>query len=118
MSAAPIDIRAKAKERILRVTWNADHLSNFEYKYLRCQCGCAVCVDERTGVRRLDPVDVGSDIDILDMSLVGNYAVQFRWSDGHDTGIYSWDYLLRICPCERCGGAKTFERPPPTFSES
>ena len=36
------------------------------------------------------------DISIEDMSLVGNYALQFRWSDGHDTGIYSWETLYNL----------------------
>ncbi|MBZ0307403.1 MAG: DUF971 domain-containing protein, partial [Anaerolineae bacterium] len=29
---------------------------------------------------------------------VGNYALQFTWDDGHHTGIYTWEYLLRLCP--------------------
>jgi DUF971 family protein len=36
---------------------------------------------------------------------VGNYAVQIDFSDGHTTGIYSYDYLRTICPCEECGKA-------------
>ena len=34
------------------------------------------------------------------VELVGNYALQFFWSDGHNTGIYTWDYLYRLCPTE------------------
>ena len=33
---------------------------------------------------------------------VGNYAVCFRWSDGHMTGIYTFDYLRSLCPCQEC----------------
>jgi DUF971 family protein len=35
-------------------------------------------------------------------SPVGNYAMSFKWNDGHASGIYSWDYLRRHCPCEAC----------------
>lgn len=34
------------------------------------------------------------------VEIVGNYALQFYWSDGHHTGIYTWDYLYRLCPPE------------------
>jgi DUF971 family protein len=33
---------------------------------------------------------------------VGKYALKFRWNDGHETGIYSWEYLRRVCECEDC----------------
>jgi len=33
---------------------------------------------------------------------VGNYAIQIEFTDGHNTGIYSYDYLRTICPCEAC----------------
>ena len=105
----PTDIKARTSDRTLRVTWQAGHDSTYGFKYLRCHCGCANCVDERTGIRTLKPDDVSEAISIEEMSLVGNYAVQFRWSDGHTTGIYSWDYLLRLCPCDQCGGPKPFD---------
>ncbi|MCH8852673.1 MAG: DUF971 domain-containing protein [Planctomycetes bacterium] len=106
---SPTDIKARSSDHTLRVAWQSEHDSAYGFKYLRCQCGCASCVDERTGVRTLNPDDVAEDISIEEMSLVGNYAVQFRWSDGHTTGIYSWDYLLRLCPCDQCGGPKPFD---------
>jgi len=34
------------------------------------------------------------------LELVGNYALQFFWNDGHNTGIYTWEYLHRLCPVE------------------
>jgi DUF971 family protein len=33
---------------------------------------------------------------------VGNYAVRFIWDDGHDSGMYSWDRLRQMCPCDEC----------------
>ena len=60
---------------------------------INSECRCAGCVDEMTGVRTLDVNGVPKDIAITDMRLVGHYAVKFVFSDGHDTGIYSWDRL-------------------------
>jgi DUF971 family protein len=37
---------------------------------------------------------------------VGKYAIRFTWNDGHEHGIYSWDYLREVCPCEQCKMAR------------
>jgi DUF971 family protein len=39
---------------------------------------------------------------LIDIRAVGNYAIEFRWQDGHSTGIYSYDYLRALCPCSAC----------------
>jgi DUF971 family protein len=62
---------------------------------LRDQCPCAGCVEEGTGRKLLDPATIPPDIRIVDVKAVGNYAVQLHWSDGHTTGIYSWETLRR-----------------------
>jgi DUF971 family protein len=41
---------------------------------------------------------------ILGIEPVGNYAIRINWSDGHNTGIYSWDHFREICPCPVCRG--------------
>ncbi len=33
---------------------------------------------------------------------VGSYALQIKWNDGHQSGIYSFDHLRSVCPCEEC----------------
>jgi DUF971 family protein len=33
---------------------------------------------------------------------VGRYAIRFTWNDGHQHGIFAWDYLREICPCDEC----------------
>ena len=45
---------------------------------------------------------------------VGNYAIQISFTDGHSTGIFSYDYLRTLCPCEEC--AKAFRTAPTTSS--
>jgi len=38
---------------------------------------------------------------------VGRYAIQFNWQDGHSGGIYSWEYLRRVCQCQECTFARS-----------
>lgn len=95
---APADIKLKRADRILEINWGDDGARRYTIKKLRCECGCAGCVDEHTGVRTLDIESVSTNIEITHMELVGNYAIKLTFSDGHDTGIYSWDRLFRILP--------------------
>ena len=60
-------------------------------------CPCAQCVNEWTGERVLKPDSISEKIEIRDISVVGRYALNFRWSDGHETGIYSFRYLRELC---------------------
>lgn len=43
-----------------------------------------------------------SAFEAKDLFKIGNYAIGLRWGDGHDTGIYPFDYLRKICPCQTC----------------
>jgi DUF971 family protein len=96
MRDAPTDIKLKRAEGVLEIAWGDAAPRRYDVRRLRCECGCAGCVDERTGVRTLDVETVPGNIGITNMELVGNYALKFVFSDGHDTGIYSWDRLHRI----------------------
>ena len=106
MHAAPRDIKLKRAERQLEVTWGDGAVVRYGVRQLRCECGCAGCVDEKTGVRILNLATVPQDVGITQMELVGHYAVKFVFSDGHDTGIYSFRLLRGLCPCDDCGGER------------
>ena len=80
----------------LRITWTDGHVSQFTAAALRRVCPCAQCVNEWTGQRVLKPDSIAEELTINDLSLVGRYAINFRWSDGHDTGIYSFRYLREL----------------------
>ena len=80
----------------LAIDWKDGVRSEFVPRYLRQLCPCAGCVDEMTGIRTLDPEAVAEGIYPTAIHYVGRYALQFVWSDGHSTGIYTWDYLRRI----------------------
>ena len=84
------------------VTWNDGHSSSYPSWYLRENCPCAACVEEFTGERKIAPGSIPADLGRLDVGAVGNYALGFRWSDGHATGIYTFEYLRKLCPCSAC----------------
>ena len=96
MHEAPTDIKLKRTERIVEISWSNETPRRHHARQLRCECRCAGCVDERTGVRTLDVETVPNDIGITQIELVGNYALKFSFSDGHDTGIYSWERLYGL----------------------
>jgi len=81
----------------LRITWADGRVCHYKAAALRRVCPCAQCVNEWTGQRTLKPEVVSDDLEISDLSIVGRYALNFRWSDGHETGIYSFQYLRDIC---------------------
>ena len=83
----------------LGVVWNDGHESYYPGHYMRCACGCAKCVDEVSGKKVLDDSRVPQDVHLVEMHPVGNYGVSVKWSDGHDTGIYPFDRLRKLCPC-------------------
>jgi len=78
------------------VRWDDGKESKFAPRWLRARCPCAECVEEWTGKRVVGEAQVADDIKPRGMHEVGRYAVQIEWSDGHNTGIWSWDYLLKI----------------------
>jgi DUF971 family protein len=80
----------------LRITWADDCVCSYRAAELRRACPCAQCVNEWTGQRVLKPETVSGELTIADVSIVGRYALNFRWSDGHETGIYSFRYLREL----------------------
>ena len=81
----------------LRITWADDHVCHYTAAELRRACPCAQCVNEWTGQRVLKRESVSEELTIQDLNIVGRYALNFRWSDGHETGIYSFRYLRDLC---------------------
>lgn len=83
-------------DRELEVVWEDDLVTRIRYSDLRAECPCAVCVDEWTGKRILRDDSIEADVRPISIALVGNYAVKFNWSDGHSTGIYTFERLREI----------------------
>jgi len=90
----PIELALNRGE--LAIKWSDGHDARLALRLLRERCPCAGCVDEWSGKRTVDVAAIPTDIRPLEMTPVGRYAVQISWSDGHSTGIYSWDLLLKL----------------------
>lgn len=99
----PIEIK-KTGPLEITVRWDDGHTSVFNTKHLRSECMCAHCVSEVTGLRILDPATVSEDLTVIAAEHVGRYGVKFVFSDRHDDGIYTWERLRQLCPCEECKG--------------
>ena len=80
----------------LRIEWKDGTVSEYVPRELRLACPCAGCVDEMTGVRTLRPESVDSHVYPRSIHYVGRYALQFVWSDGHSTGLYTYRYLREM----------------------
>lgn len=100
------------------ITWADGHSSHFDFPFLRDHCPCATCNDERAKKEALASMNLPTS-PLLPMykpkpqaqsaTQVGSYAIQINFNDGHSTGIFSYDYLRTLCPCEDC--AKAFREP-------
>ena len=88
---------SQESDTLLRITWADGEMCDYKAAALRRACPCAQCVNEFTGERVLRAEAVPDDLTIEDVEIVGRYALTFRWSDGHSTGIYSFRYLREIC---------------------
>jgi ATP-binding protein involved in chromosome partitioning len=99
----PVPYAITRRDDGLLIEWEpGGHQALFPARELRLACGCAMCREEMTGRRLLDPESVPEDIRPVSVALVGAYGLRVHWSDGHGTGIYTFERLLASCPCERC----------------
>jgi DUF971 family protein len=104
----PIDVKVHVTTgEGVEVTWSDGHESRYDFPYLRDHCPCALCNDEREK-RVKTPASTALPmfkprVTARSAAAVGNYAIQIQYSDGHSTGIYSFECLREICPCEACG---------------
>ena len=120
----PIDPRKKPASVKIHVStgagvdivWADGHSSHYDFPYLREECPCATCRDER-GEKQDKPASTPAFMSSPALPMfkpkpranaatsVGNYAIQITFNDGHATGIYSYDHLRGICPCAECATA-------------
>lgn len=87
---------------LLGVKWSDGHHSTYQVRNIRLECPCAHCVDEWTRKKILKADSVPADIKPKKIDTVGRYALKFTWSDGHDTGFYTFDQLRNQCECPQC----------------
>jgi len=117
----PIDQRKRPKDVKIHVksgegvdiVWADGHSSHFDFVLLRDNCPCATCNDERAKKESMGAkMPAAAALPMYKpkaraqgATQVGNYAIQISFNDGHSTGIYSYDYLRTLCPCEECAKA-------------
>jgi len=114
-TSQPASIKVpKTSGSTMDIVWKDGHQATYTFIYLRDACPCALCNEEREKQRRqpdqpsVKPDAPGSlpmfkpQLRPTEVAPVGNYAIRFSWNDGHQHGIYSWDYLRTWCPCAEC----------------
>ena len=106
-SFSPEHIGPSDDGKTLEIRWKDGHKSSYEPRYLRLNCPCAGCVDEMTGIRTLKADMVPDGIYPTAINHIGRYALQFVWSDGHDTGFFSFETLRGLCTCPECRNTNT-----------
>ena len=115
----PQDVRKKPTDVKVRVSTGEGRVDVVgraheplpRFRYLRDLCPCAFCNDEREKKARMGTSPAASielpmfkpRVTAKAPRAMGNYALQITFSDGHATGIYSFEHLREICPCEACG---------------
>jgi DUF971 family protein len=102
----PEDIKAIGEE--VAIKWNDQHQSRYGARDLRLACRCAACVDEWTHQSLVKPDLVPLHVKPKNIEVMGNYALHFEWSDGHNTGIYTYDFLREVCACDECKSKRSF----------
>jgi DUF971 family protein len=113
IAVTPEKVRVLLSEgKGLEIDWVDGHRSAWSFAWLREACPCATCNDERTQQGRRPGQPKPAPAAVLPMytplpkptsaHAVGRYALQFNWADGHKSGIYSWEYLRRVCQCREC----------------
>lgn len=91
----PIQIVEESDSEV-SIKWSDDTESRFTAAQLRRACPCAGCINEWTGEKMLDPAKISDDLTIKNIGLVGRYALNFQFSDDHETGIFSFKYLREV----------------------
>lgn len=116
-AVSPAKVKVKKTEGTgVEIDWRDGHISSWSFRWLRDACPCATCHEEREKSGRAPGTPKPRAQSLLQMyeepprplevSPVGKYALKFKWNDGHEAGIYSWDYLRRVCDCDQCRSAR------------
>jgi len=103
---------AISKSKGIQIDWKGGHRSSYSLAYLRDHCPCASCTGAHgtepqrssySAPQQTNPFKMYTPVlKMLNVEPVGHYAFRIEWSDGHNTGIYSYDHLRKICPCDQC----------------
>lgn len=102
----PVPKHVRVLPEGVAISWQDGHEALYGHYDLRVRCACATCVGEWPNQRGIDVRSVPRDVRAVEYLTVGNYALQFLWSDFHATGIYPYRMLRDLCPCPECAGKR------------
>lgn len=91
----PLQIQEE-NDREISIVWSDEAQTKYDAAQLRRACPCASCVNEWTGEKILKDDNISDETSFSNVSLVGRYALNFQFSDGHETGIYTFPYLRKL----------------------
>ena len=102
-------ITANRNIAVLSVTWSDGHTSEVGFSLLRFGCPCAECRGGHDQMSSTPPPEVffmpaedSPRTHLRQIEAVGGYGITLEWEDGHHYGIYTWEYLRALCPCDTC----------------
>ncbi len=105
-SHQPIEIEVRNEEQELFIRWSDGHTSVYPLFGLRKNCPCVTCRGGHAHMNSFDRslffVDPPYGYTIEDIKQIGNHAIRIYWSDGHSSGMYQWERLRMLCPCQEC----------------
>jgi DUF971 family protein len=108
----PVQIKIFEKT-ILFIKWDDETESKIGIRYLRDECPCAACKGETVLLKTYRPAkhtaELPESYKIKNIQPVGKYAIQITWKDGHDSGIYTWDYLKELEKSQNDSGRQNYE---------
>jgi DUF971 family protein len=111
-STKPLQIKVVDKVT-LAIKWDEKSVSRISLKYLRDECPCANCKGETILLKTYRPPKLAvfnpEMYKIQKIQVVGGYAIQITWNDGHNTGIYSWEYLKKLAEDEATGKTQNYD---------
>lgn len=92
----PNSIKVVDKE-YLQIEWNDNKINKIKLSSLRLNCPCALCASDRENRGdKYFPIFRVDELELSNINLIGNYAISISWKDGHNTGIYEFDFLKNI----------------------
>ncbi len=94
----PVKVKVENQE-YLYILWDDNTETKIDLPALRDACPCAECQtgkDPKTENLPFKPLALGKKTEISDIKVVGNYALNIFWKDGHHTGIYEFGYLRQL----------------------
>jgi ATP-binding protein involved in chromosome partitioning len=98
MSSTTPTVITRSDPTQVEIEWSDGARTRYSAAELRRLCPCAQCVNEMTGKRTHDPASVPADLTQAELRMVGNYALSMRFSDGHQTGIFTFPFLREHAP--------------------